>query len=90
MAGCKAREDAVVAVIKAATKNNSLHFLDLRGVPLGPDVRNHLVVLIPVLSCRNAALAPFLPTGSEPPMPDAALLGNAQHTPCRCCLTRLC
>ena len=39
MAGCRAREDAVVAVIKAATKNNSLHLLDIRGVPLGPDVR---------------------------------------------------
>ena len=38
IAGCRAREDAAVAVIRAATKNNSLHLLDLRGVPLGPDV----------------------------------------------------
>jgi hypothetical protein len=38
MAGCRAREDAVVAILKAATKNNSLHFLDLRGVPLGTEV----------------------------------------------------
>lgn len=39
LAGCRARGDeAAVAVIKAATKNNSLHLLDLRGVPLGPEV----------------------------------------------------
>ena len=39
MAGCRTHgEESVIAVIKAATKNNGLHLLDLRGVPLGPDV----------------------------------------------------
>jgi len=38
LAGCKAREDAAVAVLKAVNKNNSLSLLDIRGVPLGPEV----------------------------------------------------
>ncbi|GAX84010.1 hypothetical protein CEUSTIGMA_g11435.t1 [Chlamydomonas eustigma] len=37
LAGCQAKEESAVSVIKAATKNNSLHILDIRGVPLGPE-----------------------------------------------------
>jgi hypothetical protein len=38
VAGARAGEDAAIALIKAVTRNNSLQLLDLRGVPLGPEV----------------------------------------------------
>ena len=38
VAGCRAGEESAISVIRAATKNNSLQLLDLRGIPLGPEV----------------------------------------------------
>lgn len=38
-AGARADEDAAITLIRAATKNNSLQLLDIRGVPLEQDVR---------------------------------------------------
>ncbi|EFJ50944.1 hypothetical protein VOLCADRAFT_116670 [Volvox carteri f. nagariensis] len=37
LAGCRASEDAAVALLRAANKNNTLQLLDIRGVPLGPE-----------------------------------------------------
>eukprot|EP00798_Chlamydomonas_sp_ICE-L_P031870 gene31870-7078_t len=37
VAGCRATEESLIAVLKAVTKNNTLQLLDLRGVGLGPD-----------------------------------------------------
>jgi hypothetical protein len=39
VAGARAPEDAAVALLRAAQRNNSLQLLDLRGVPLGTEVR---------------------------------------------------
>ncbi len=39
LAGCRASEDAAMALLKAANKNNTLQLLDIRGVPLGAEVR---------------------------------------------------
>ncbi len=37
--GARAGEEAAVALIRAALRNNSLQLLDIRGVPLGAEVR---------------------------------------------------
>ena len=43
MAGARgAREESAIAIIKAATKNNGLQSLDIRGVPLGPQARQKI------------------------------------------------
>ena len=39
VAGCKAREDAAVQLIKAAYKNTTLQLLDIRGIALAHEVR---------------------------------------------------
>lgn len=39
IAGCKASEEQVVALIRAAHKNTTLQLLDVRGVALGAEVR---------------------------------------------------
>ncbi len=39
LAGCRAGEDAAVALLRAAHRNTTLQLLDIRGVPLGPEVR---------------------------------------------------
>lgn len=38
LAGCRASEDAAVALLRAANKNNTLQLLDIRGVPLAVEV----------------------------------------------------
>ncbi|GLC43095.1 hypothetical protein PLESTB_000863700 [Pleodorina starrii] len=37
LAGCRAGEDAAVALLRAANKNNTLQLLDIRGIPLGAE-----------------------------------------------------
>lgn len=39
VAGCRAGEDAAVALVRAANKNTTLQLLDIRGVPLAAEVR---------------------------------------------------
>lgn len=38
VAGCRASEYAAIAMIQAATKNNTLQFMDIRGVALASEV----------------------------------------------------
>lgn len=38
VAGCRAAEPAAIAMLQAATKNNTLQLMDIRGVPLAAEV----------------------------------------------------
>ncbi|GIL46879.1 hypothetical protein Vafri_3747 [Volvox africanus] len=53
LAGCRAGEDAAVALLKAANKNNTLQLLDIRGVPLGPEGINQLCSLLRYTTSLN-------------------------------------
>ncbi|KAG2439244.1 hypothetical protein HXX76_004605 [Chlamydomonas incerta] len=53
VAGCRASEDAAVALIRAANKNTTLQLLDIRGVPLAAEGVTQLCALLRYTTSLN-------------------------------------
>ncbi|KAG2453565.1 hypothetical protein HYH02_001784 [Chlamydomonas schloesseri] len=53
VAGCRASEDAAVALIRAANKNTTLQLLDIRGVPLAAEGVMQLCALLRYTTSLN-------------------------------------
>ncbi|KAG2498998.1 hypothetical protein HYH03_003184 [Edaphochlamys debaryana] len=53
LAGCRASEDAAVALLKAANKNTTLQLLDIRGVPLAAEGVAQLCALLRYTTSLN-------------------------------------